>query len=96
MGPSWIDETYLWYTEVPAVAASNYGTTVSYFDALKTPAITASGNPKDKFHFTYDSTEWYAPSQEGESVGYGIEWKTVSRNASPFHRHDPSHAGVCG
>ncbi|MBK7655087.1 MAG: peptidase [Betaproteobacteria bacterium] len=75
---SWLDETYLWYTEIPTITGTNYSTVVSYFDALKTPATTASGNPKDKFHFTYSSAEWYALSQAGESIGYGIEWKTVS------------------
>lgn len=75
---SWMDETYLWYSEVPSLVPENYSTVLSYFAALKTPVVTASGNPKDKFHFTYPSDEWYALSQAGVTVGYGIDWKMLS------------------
>ena len=73
-----MDETYLWYSEVPSLVPENYSTVLSYFAALKTPAVTASGNSKDKFHFTYPSDEWYALSQAGVTVGYGIDWKMLS------------------
>ena len=36
---AWIDETYLWYDEVPVdLKASAYATPVDYFEVLKTPA----------------------------------------------------------
>jgi carboxyl-terminal processing protease len=77
---SWIDETYLWYREVPtALNPDNYVSAVDYFDALKTPALSASGKYKDRFHFTYPSAEWDAISQQGVELGYGISW---SRSAS--------------
>ena len=54
--------------------------TAAYFDALKTSATTASGNPKDRFHFTYPTTEWVALSQSGVEAGYGAQWViTASR-----------------
>ncbi|MBE3026432.1 S41 family peptidase [Janthinobacterium sp. GW458P] len=69
---SWIDETYLWYREVPATyQPQNFATPISYFDVLKTTATTASGKPKDQFHFTYTTAEWEA-SLNGVELGYGM------------------------
>ncbi|MEK6210183.1 MAG: S41 family peptidase [Pseudomonadota bacterium] len=70
---SWIDETYLWYKEVPNLTATSYPTPVDYFNALKTPAITSSGKPKDQFHFVLDTAQWVALSQSGVEFGYGFE-----------------------
>jgi carboxyl-terminal processing protease len=74
-------DTYLWYNELPTLSASNYPTPVAYFNALKTPATTASGRAKDQFHFTYPSAVWYAQSQLGQNVEYGIAWAFVSSTA---------------
>ncbi|MDO8068044.1 S41 family peptidase [Janthinobacterium sp. SUN206] len=69
---SWIDETYLWYREVPTTyQAQSFATPVAYFDVLKTTAMTASGKPKDQFHFTLPTTEWEA-SLNGVELGYGM------------------------
>src|SRR5205085_790290 len=74
---SWTNDLYLWYDEVvdrdPALS-----TTPAYFDLLKTTARTQSGNPKDKFHFTYDTSAWLALSQSGVSAGYGAEWALLA------------------
>lgn len=74
---SWTNETYLWYDEVvdrdPALSP-----TPAYFDLLKTTATTPSGNPKDRFHFTFDTAAWNAFSQSGVSPGYGAELVVVS------------------
>ncbi|WP_295535383.1 S41 family peptidase [uncultured Pseudacidovorax sp.] len=75
---SWIDETYLWYDEVPNLRAADYATPVDYFAVLKTPARTASGRAKDRFHFTYDTAAYQALSTSGEGVGYGIEFAYLS------------------
>ena len=40
--------------------------------------MTASGAPKDKFHFTFDTNEWIQLSQSGVSAGYGAEWILLS------------------
>jgi carboxyl-terminal processing protease len=78
---AFLTETYLWYRELPVLAAANYPTPVDYFNALKTPAITASGKPKDQFHSTYPTADWIALSQSGQSVDYGISWKFVKSTA---------------
>jgi C-terminal processing protease CtpA/Prc len=70
----WIDQYYLWYKEVPNVDPLNYSTALDYFNALKTPLLTASGQPKDKYHFTYTTAGWDALSTAGVELGYGINW----------------------
>jgi carboxyl-terminal processing protease len=76
---AWTDDTYLWYREVPAVDPAGYPTALAYFDALKTPAVTASGKPKDQFHFTFDTAQWEQLSQASVEVGYGITLAALSR-----------------
>jgi carboxyl-terminal processing protease len=49
---AWTNAYYLWYAEVPDVNPATYAP-ADYFTLLKTTAVTASGNSKDKFHFTY-------------------------------------------
>ena len=68
---SWTNELYLWYSEVPDLNPASYATTADYFPLLKTSGTTPSGAPKDKFHFTYDTSVWEQLSQAGVSVGYG-------------------------
>lgn len=79
---SYFDEAYLWYDEVPAVdaAAAAFSNTAdvytsldNYFDALKTPVLTASGARKDRFGFTYSTAAWDALAQSGVAAGYGFE-----------------------
>ena len=79
---SWIDETYLWYREVPTTyQPSSFSTPIAYFDVLKTTATTASGQPKDRFHFTYTTAEWEA-SLNGVELGYGM-LLALTRNTPP-------------
>jgi carboxyl-terminal processing protease len=78
----WIDSTYLWYNEVPGtVHMADYTNAIDYFGALKTPLITASGKPKDQFHFTYTTAEWDAMSNASQDTGYGLTWSFDSTTA---------------
>lgn len=74
---SWTNELYLWYGEVTDRDPALY-TTPQYFDLMKTTAITASGQDKDKFHFTYDTAAWLALSQGGTEAGYGVEFAILA------------------
>jgi len=75
---SWTHELYLWYKEVPDLNPTNYTDPVNgYFPLLKTSAATASGNPKDKFHFIYKTSDWESFSQGGVSAGYGAEFSLI-------------------
>jgi carboxyl-terminal processing protease len=78
---SWTHELYLWYREVPDLDPASYSSPADYFNLLKTSAVTASGHPKDKFHFTYPTTQWEQLSQSGVQAGYGAQWLVVK--ASP-------------
>lgn len=70
---SYSNDTYLWYRELDDIDPGTISTTAEYFDLMKTDALTASGNYKDQFHFTYDTEEWIQLSQSGISAGYGWE-----------------------
>ncbi|MBC7415715.1 MAG: hypothetical protein H7327_12370, partial [Herminiimonas sp.] len=95
---SFVNETYLWYDEVPAIDLAQYqvGASVPYFapatnarstvqlrtpievtdgffNSQRTPLTTASGKPKDQFHFTYRTSEWSALLGAGATVGFGFE-----------------------
>jgi hypothetical protein len=74
---SWSNDTYLWYREITDRDPSLYST-VDYFNLLKTSATTNTGQPKDKFHFTYDTDDWIALSQGGVSAGYGAAFEVLA------------------
>jgi len=78
---SWINATYLWYSEVTDRNPASYSSTDDYFAVMKTNATTPSGHPKDHFHFTLPTDQWFALSESGTPVSYGIGWAIVT--ASP-------------
>lgn len=75
---SYSNNTYLWYDEITDRDPSLTADPLVYFDFLVTTAITPSGQPKDKFHFTFDSEEWFQLSQSGVTAGYGAQWAILS------------------
>jgi hypothetical protein len=78
----WTDATYLWYNEVPStVHMADFTNTTDYFNALKTPAKTASGRDKDHFHYAIPTAEWDASIQLSQGTGYGITWTYDSTKA---------------
>jgi hypothetical protein len=75
---SWTNDLYLWFDEVTDQDPSLFSTTAAYFDVLKTTATTASGAPKDKFHFTYTTADWESLSGSNVQAGYGAQWVIIS------------------
>src|SRR5215475_10680378 len=75
---TWTDDTYLWYREVPDVNPAQFSKATDYFAQLKTPLITASGKPKDQFHFWDSTAHWQQLSQTGVEAGYGVTWALIS------------------
>jgi len=71
------NNTYLWYNEITDRDPGLFAT-LPYFDLLVTEATTASGQLKDKFHFTIPSDEFFELSQSGITVGYGALWVFLS------------------
>ncbi len=84
---AFMDETYLFYPDVPQVdpapftAASYEGSTFealrAYFRSLLTPKLTASGKRVDRFSFVR-STDNRNNQQAGISSGYGIVFASLN------------------
>jgi carboxyl-terminal processing protease len=77
----WVDQSYLWYREVPNVSTAAFETTASYFGKLKTPANAASGGLKDRFSFS-TSTASVDNTNAGITFGYGVDW-SANRSTPP-------------
>jgi C-terminal processing protease CtpA/Prc len=77
---SWTDETYLWFDEVPDNNPDNFSIP-AYFEQLKTTELTASGKPKDNFHFSQSTQEYNERTQSGTSSQYGFDWEFVASRA---------------
>ena len=82
---SWSYETYLWYDEInygdPEDITPSARGVADYFDTLVTPETTPAGNAKDRFHYTRDTAEYEAASQQGITFGYGASYRLI--RASP-------------
>lgn len=84
---SFMDETYLWYKDVPVVNAANFtlagnGNSVlrtmdAYLQALKTKNTTASGKLVDQFSFTVLTAD-LQNLQSGISSGYGFRRSAIN------------------
>jgi carboxyl-terminal processing protease len=75
---SWTNDLYLWFDEVQDQNPATFTTDASYFAALKTTALTASQNPKDKFHFTYPTPIWEMLEESGIQAGYGANFLIIA------------------
>lgn len=76
------NQYYLWYKEIPnTYKMADFTNPIDYFNVLKTPARTASGQPKDKYHFTQPTEEWEKSQNAGIDLGYGVTWKRNSSTA---------------
>ena len=83
---SWSNELYLWYDEIedvdPALYAESAEEVAEYFGLMKTFEKTSSGADKDKFHFSYGTSEWLAYSTGGVTSSYGVQWAVI-RSRTP-------------
>jgi len=66
----------LWYSEIIDRDPADFAT-LEYFALLRTLATTPSGNPKDRFHFAWDTEEWQSLSRAGLSAGYGATFAII-------------------
>ena len=74
---SMTNDTYLWYSEVFDRDPSLYKDPIEYFDLLKTTK-EVSGQPKDRFHFTYPTDYWQSLSTSGQDISYGVSVALLS------------------
>ena len=72
------DDTYLWYSEIVDQDPGLFNDPLVYFDQLRTFEASPSGPPKDKFHFTIPTAEYFQLAQSGVSAGYGATWVLLS------------------
>ena len=77
---SWSNDFYLWYDEIIDRDPENF-TTPEYFALLKTEELTENGNPRDQFHFTVPTANFFQTAIQGDSVSTGINW--VANQTSP-------------
>ena len=92
---SWSHENYLWYDEIEDVDPACCPTP-DYFELMRTPETTASGNPKDRFSFSIP-TEEFLKSSQGIEVGYGAEFKNVGhRDIRVAYIEPNSPASIAG
>jgi len=75
---SYSNDTYLWYDEIIDQDPALFDDQILYFNQLKTNGTTASGQPKDKFHFAIGAEEYTSLSQSGVAAGYGVQWALLS------------------
>ncbi|MDO4681203.1 MAG: S41 family peptidase [Lautropia sp.] len=83
---AYMNEAYLWYREMPEVnpAAPRYRRSpfqeaiTSYFQDLRTQALSATDKPKDRFSFATSTMEWKALSEAGVQHGYGADIAVLS------------------
>lgn len=69
------NDLYLWYNEIEDVNPATYSNVESYFQQLKTTALTPSGNAKDKFHWSQPTEVLQSNTEQGVIYGYGISWE---------------------
>jgi len=75
---SYSNDTYLWYDEIVDQNPALFDDQILYFNQLKTNAITSSGQPKDRFHFSIGTEAYTSLSQSGVAAGYGVQWALPS------------------
>ncbi|MDF2152309.1 S41 family peptidase [Vibrio sp. CAU 1672] len=75
------NETYLWYDEIQDQNPQQFNTVLDYFHSLKTTETTASGQDKDRFHFTVPYDEYIKSSQSGVVAGFGFNWSFLNATA---------------
>jgi C-terminal processing protease CtpA/Prc len=77
---SFIDETYLWYRDIPSIlVVADSATPQAYFDILKTSAKTSTGVAVDQFHWSQTTASWNA-EQAGLAEDYGIRWAALANS----------------
>ncbi|WP_020414676.1 S41 family peptidase [Microbulbifer variabilis] len=72
------NELYLWYDEIEDKDPARFDSSLTYFEELRTFALTPSGREKDRFHFTEPTNEWLSQSESGIYIGYGVQWALIS------------------
>lgn len=93
---SYSHDTYLWYRDLPDIDPASIDSTETYFDLMKTSALTSEGEPRDRFHFSVDIEKWSSLVDWGLSIGYGATFKWSNRGLSIAYVEPSSPASSQG
>lgn len=80
---SFMDETYLFFDQVPDSDPNNFTDRAAYFDERLTTASTATGRLVDRFSFLLDTESFEANSSGAPTFGYGAEFARIQTNVLP-------------
>jgi len=58
--------------------ASVYDVVKGYFNSQRSPLLTPSGRAKDRYHFTYPTSDWQALERQGNGAGFGFTISLIS------------------
>ncbi|NNE42030.1 MAG: peptidase [Marinicaulis sp.] len=83
---SWTNETYLWNDEVTDRNPADFNDRVAYFELLKTEQTTASGKPKDDFHFSEPTADFLARRNSAPAADYGARYIVASTTVPRDYR----------
>lgn len=87
---SFMDETYLWYDEIPSVKAADFSTVPAYFNALLVKTPDASGQPRDRFSAVLSSASanllQLAPQDAPLGAGVPADLLAATGKSVPFSR----------
>jgi hypothetical protein len=83
---SWTNETYLWNNEVTDRDPATFSNRITYFNQLKTNAVTASGEDKDDFHFSEPTEDFLERRNSAASAGYGLSLIVFSNTVPRDYR----------
>jgi C-terminal processing protease CtpA/Prc len=76
---AYLNENYLWYSEVPALDAASFTSLSDYFYSLLTPLLDSHGQPKDRFSFIARVADANSLTT-GSNLGYGVQWEIDEQN----------------
>jgi len=79
---SWSQNTYLFFDEIVDRNPADFNNRLAYFDTLRTNATTASGAPRDQFHFSIPTDEFEAIQSGNAQGSFGFEFRILA-NATP-------------
>ena len=83
---SWTEETYLWNDQVTDQDPNTFNDRISYFDVLKTDAVTASGENLDDFHFNEPTDVFLERRNSTAQAGYGFDLIVFSNTVPRDYR----------
>lgn len=83
---SWTEETYLWNNEVTDRDPTGFNNRVTYFDQLRTNAVTTSGENKDDFHFSESTEDFLERRNSAATSGYGLSLIVFSNSVPRDYR----------